>query len=302
MRKKTHMYNSRLRSLKSKTNTKTNLKFYLTKKCNLLSFLVFRPFAQEHTIFEFLYKLKRPISPKYAAKNLDVFIQEQRKITNVDTTIRDIEETNIILIIILVMILLFGIIFLLLKEKRHNEIKKKHAIMKLQISLAEQYIEKEKFKKNQMKDELEFKNKQLTSYAFSYEQKNRIIESLQEIVKKIENSKTNFEKIKYVKELKVVAKENLIADKNWECFRSFFEETQYRFHAKILSKHPNLKANDLKLCSVVMLNLTIKETAQVLGISPGSLKTSRYRLRKKLDLPAGKNILDYLISLELQKE
>ncbi|MDD7887968.1 hypothetical protein [Flavivirga sp. 57AJ16] len=291
MRKKTHIYNSRLRSLKSKTN----LKFYLTKKCNLFSFLVFRPFAQEHTIFEFLYKLKRPISPKFAAKNLDVFIPEQRKFTNVDTTIRGIEEPNIILM----MILLFVIIFLLLKEKRHNEIKKKHATMKLQISLAEQYIEKEKFKKNQMKDELEFKNKQLTSYAFSYEQKNRIIESLQEIVKKIENSKTNFDKIKYVKELKVVAKENLIADKNWECFRSFFEETQHGFHAKILSKHPNLKANDLKLCSVIRLNLTIKETAQVLGISPGSLKTSRYRLRKKLDLPAGENILDYLISLEL---
>src|SRR5690606_37757086 len=129
--------------------------------------------------------------------------------------------------------------------------------------------------------ELEFKDKQITSYALSFDQKNRIIEQLQEVVKKIEASPSPHDKMRHVKELKDIAKENLIADKNWECFRDFFQETQYGFHAKLLSKHPHLKPNDLKLCSVIRLNFSIKEAAQILGISPGSLKTSRYRLRKK---------------------
>src|SRR5690606_37494796 len=109
------------------------------------------------------------------------------------------------------------------------------------------------------------------------------------------------DKMRHVKELKDIAKENLIADKNWECFRDFFQETQYGFHAKLLSKHPHLKPNDLKLCSVIRLNFSIKEAAQILGISPGSLKTSRYRLRKKLELEPKQEIIDYLVLLETEK-
>ncbi|UOB16691.1 helix-turn-helix transcriptional regulator [Abyssalbus ytuae] len=183
-------------------------------------------------------------------------------------------------------------------NEKNLEIRKQHASMEFQISLAQKYIEREKLKQKELKQEIEFKNKQLTSYALNFEQKNRIIIELQEVVKKIEVSSTPVEKKEYVKELKKIAKENLTIDKNWECFRQFFQETQYGFHAKLLAKHPNLKANDLKLCSVIRLNLCIKETADVLGISPGSLKTSRYRLRKKLNLPSNKDIIDYLISFE----
>ncbi|MEE1964593.1 hypothetical protein V1387_18035 [Allomuricauda taeanensis] len=177
---------------------------------------------------------------------------------------------------------------------------RKQMAMEFQISLAEKYVHKEKAKQKELEQELEFKDKQLTSYALSFEQKNRIIEELQEIVKKIELTTSNTEKLRLVKDLKQVARENLLADKNWECFRDFFQETQHGFHAKLLSKHPDLKPNDLKLCSVIRLNLTIKEAAQVLGISPGSLKTSRYRLRKKMDLAPKSEIIDYLIHLENQ--
>jgi DNA-binding CsgD family transcriptional regulator len=182
--------------------------------------------------------------------------------------------------------------------REKNQALHKQIAMEFQISLAEKYIQKEKARQRDLEQELEFKDKQLTSYALSFEQKNRIIEQLQEIVKKIERTNSNPEKLRYVKELKQVAKDNLLADKNWECFRDFFQETQQGFHSKLLSKHPELKPNDLKLCSVIRLNLSIKEAAQVLGISPGSLKTSRYRLRKKLDLDSKREIIDYLLHLE----
>lgn len=174
----------------------------------------------------------------------------------------------------------------------------------LQRTMEERYMVKETVrdaetqKRQELEKELDFKNKQLTSYAFSYEQKNRVIEQLEDLVKKFESSPTVADKKIYAKKLKVITKENLIADKNWEHFRNFFEESQYGFHAKLLSKHPNLKPNDLKLCSIIRLNLSIKETANVLGISTGSLKTSRYRLKKKMGLDLGQEIIDYLIGME----
>ncbi len=40
----------------------------------------------------------------------------------------------------------------------------------------------------------------------------------------------------------------------------------------------------MKLCALIKLQLNLKESAAVLGISPESVKTARYRLRKKLDI------------------
>jgi len=77
-----------------------------------------------------------------------------------------------------------------------------------------------------------------------------------------------------------------------------FEQVHTDFYAKLISKHPDLRTNDLKICSLTRLNLNIKETASILGISPASVKTARYRLRKKLQLEPNQEIISYLINLE----
>jgi DNA-binding CsgD family transcriptional regulator len=60
-------------------------------------------------------------------------------------------------------------------------------------------------------------------------------------------------------------------------------------------KFPNLSATDLKLCAYLRLNLSSKETAQLLNISLKGVEISRYRLRKKLQLPTEVNLYDFLI-------
>lgn len=173
-------------------------------------------------------------------------------------------------------------------------------VLQYQITLAERYIKREKAKQKRLEQQLGLVNKQLTSYTFNYQQKNKIIDQLQEIVEKLETATSSTEKNALITTVKKLTKKNLIIDKNWEHFRNFFEETQFGFNAKMLSKHPKLRANDLKLCSLIRLNLNIKETAEILGISPGSVKTSRYRLRKKLNLKPKDEIIDYLVSLETE--
>lgn len=62
----------------------------------------------------------------------------------------------------------------------------------------------------------------------------------------------------------------------------------------MLNKHPNLTQNELKLCAYLRINLSSKEIAQMLNISPESLITKRYRLRKKLDLDTEDNLVKFL--------
>jgi DNA-binding CsgD family transcriptional regulator len=45
------------------------------------------------------------------------------------------------------------------------------------------------------------------------------------------------------------------------------------------------------------MNLSTKEMAQLMNISVRGVEISRYRLRKKLNLPTEVNLFDYLIGL-----
>jgi DNA-binding CsgD family transcriptional regulator len=55
-----------------------------------------------------------------------------------------------------------------------------------------------------------------------------------------------------------------------------------------------LSPTELRLCTLIKLNLNIKETASVLNIEPTSVKTARHRLRKKLKLDQGQDLAAFI--------
>jgi DNA-binding CsgD family transcriptional regulator len=152
-----------------------------------------------------------------------------------------------------------------------------------------------------LEDQLRHKNNQINSYFFNFQQKNNCINQLLTIVKDIELALPVHKK-DIVIELHANVKKSLTVEKNWEDFHSYFEDSQSEFYATLISKYPDLKPNDLKICSLLILNLPIKESANILSISPESLKTSRYRLRKKLNLKSKQSIVNHLISLKKENE
>lgn len=66
----------------------------------------------------------------------------------------------------------------------------------------------------------------------------------------------------------------------WNDFDRYFESINKNFYTRLKQAHPEISANDLKICALIKLNLSIKEMSTILNISPDSVKTSRYRLRK----------------------
>ena len=67
--------------------------------------------------------------------------------------------------------------------------------------------------------------------------------------------------------------------------------------SKLETKHPNLTPNDLKLCAYLRLNLSSKEIAPLLNISPRSVEVKRYRLRKKMNLLPKSSLANYILDL-----
>jgi DNA-binding CsgD family transcriptional regulator len=70
------------------------------------------------------------------------------------------------------------------------------------------------------------------------------------------------------------------------------------FVVNLKEKHASVTGNEIKLCTYLRMNLSTKEIAQLMNISVRGVEISRYRLRKKLQLPSEVNLFDYLISLQ----
>jgi FixJ family two-component response regulator len=75
-----------------------------------------------------------------------------------------------------------------------------------------------------------------------------------------------------------------------------FDMIHSNFLSRLKERFPDLSSNDLKLCAYLKMNLTSKEIAQLMSITIKAVEVSRYRLRKKMQIPSDMPLFDYLIN------
>ncbi|NMH28153.1 transcriptional regulator [Flavobacterium silvaticum] len=144
-------------------------------------------------------------------------------------------------------------------------------------------------KELQFTNDLEYKEGQLSAVAFQMLQKNELLEEIRNVLQQKE--------AQWEDRLTKIVNTNLSSDTNWKDFDKYFESVNKNFYTKVKSNYPEISQNDLKLCALIKLNLSIKEMASILNISPDSVKTARYRLRKKLGLNTEDNLTDFILSI-----
>jgi ligand-binding sensor domain-containing protein/DNA-binding CsgD family transcriptional regulator len=88
--------------------------------------------------------------------------------------------------------------------------------------------------------------------------------------------------------------QELKGENYWSEFNLYFNEVDQAFVQQLKNRHPKLTQNDLRLCALIRLNLTTKEIASLLNISVRGVEQSRYRLKKRLELDAETNLVDYI--------
>jgi len=66
------------------------------------------------------------------------------------------------------------------------------------------------------------------------------------------------------------------------------------FYIRLREKYPNLSEDEMRLTTLIRLNLSSEELVLIFNISAASLMTKRYRLRKKLNLKKNES-LEYVI-------
>jgi len=80
-------------------------------------------------------------------------------------------------------------------------------------------------------------------------------------------------------------------------FPTYLRHHDHNFLKQLNLKYTLLSPNDLKLCLLLRMNLSTKEIATLMGISPDSANKARYRLRKKMGLSPEKDLVQVLLKI-----
>ncbi len=194
---------------------------------------------------------------------------------------------------LLVLLLVSGYLIITKQRNRIKLDKEYHAAQHL---LAEVELQNSQLREQELQKELDFKNKELTSYTINFIRKNEVMEELRTAVQETRKM-ASAEVSSKLGKLNRIIDNTLDVDKDWEDFRLYFENVHKDFFKNLKTSFPDLGNSELKLCALVKLNLNMKETAAIMGISAESVKTARYRLRKKLDPPKEQTLTDFIMTL-----
>jgi len=77
-------------------------------------------------------------------------------------------------------------------------------------------------------------------------------------------------------------------------FYAEVEKIHKDFKIKLETNYPDLSDHEKKLATLIRLNLSNKEIATLMGISPKSVEVSRYRLKRKLGLEKESSLIEFI--------
>lgn len=198
--------------------------------------------------------------------------------------------TNFFLFSLAIMLIITGVITFLWQQ---NKAIKNKIVAEYRQSLIEEKYTVSNLKQKNLKQELEYKEKELVNMALYIVQKIEFIETLNNELKAMQKE-TAISKSDIVKKLTQLISTNVKIDKERIDFQLLVENVNQSFFIKLKEKFPNITENEKKLSALLRINLTSKDIASIYNISPSSVDMNRYRLRKKLNLITDENLVEFL--------
>jgi tetratricopeptide (TPR) repeat protein len=211
----------------------------------------------------------RKMDMKYQTERLN---QENRILQEQNNTYKAQQRTIYLALALTVILLVFVIIVLYLRQLTAKQ-------KSLLVIKEKQILENEK---HLMESKLSQKQNELLAVSTLQISTN---ESLLQIILRLRQI-ANLEKGNSAvsEELNMIAGsiEHIAKIDAWENFRNRFIEIHPRFFENLNKVCPELTNNDLKIASLIRMNLNTKEIAAITLKSVESIHVARYRLRKKL--------------------
>ena len=183
-------------------------------------------------------------------------------------------------------------------RKTEEKLRKQFEDRKLQQDYAQMEQEKVNAEQRQqmLQEQLSDTSREMATLALDAMARNRAIDNIRETLleKRRKGAITQAEMNAMLSQLGQSADN----DNFWELYQQHFNLIQNDFFKRLCDAYPSLTPTDLRFCALLRLNQTTKEIARFTGLSVRGVEGARYRLRKKLGLADGDNLVDFLINFK----
>jgi phosphate/sulfate permease len=188
--------------------------------------------------------------------------------------------------------------FLIVKRRKTRQLKYKLKALEENYLLKVEHLEKSIKDKIHLQEdlskELKFRQSEMVTMAMSIIRKNEFLNDLKEEIIKIKANTMDQEIRLRLNNLSLMITQDLSIDRDREKFQMHINEQNSNFIHKLSESFPSITDNEKRLASLLRLNLSSKEIASILNISPKSVEMNRYRLRKKLKVDPKINLNDFI--------
>ena len=209
-----------------------------------------------------------------------------------------IQRKNNILLIVLIIVFAAAVILLFflfrIKSTAFKRQKQLHEQENIINKQEKQIIQQEK---QLLQEQLESKNRELASKALEMIRYNDAISAVVDKLEKLnyvlrENPGAQKSIKEIIREIDANTRQNI-----WDEFEKVFKNIHSDFYKKLIEICPEISASEIKIAALLKLNLSTKEISAITYKSEGGIKTTRYRLRQKLNLSSDEKLVPFLMQL-----
>lgn len=194
-------------------------------------------------------------------------------------------------IVVITSISILGFLTALFSRRRGHII-----IAKNKQLIAEQDQILTALKNEQLQSEIKSKKRDLSDFAINLTQNQEWARILAGKLKEIKSTRGR-ERKKLFTDFEQNVKNKIKYDADTKEFYERLDKLSDAFYSQLMNKFPNLSKTEKQLCSLIRLKIESHEIATLQNITLSSLNTSRYRLRKKLNLTNNDNLDVFIQSL-----
>lgn len=248
-----------------------------------------------------------------AIQELDYRYQTEKKQAEINSLTRANRLKTYLMIASFVA--LVSIILLFINRRKQSRLKEKYyksreAMLQQEAQIANQNAQIEKENKEKallgerlkeeenlrLQNEIESTHRELASTTLYVQEKNKLLENLQEQISKF-LVKDNLQSRNELMAISKNIKNQISFENDWSKIKLHFEKVHPEFFDKLSAICPALTQNDLKNCAYIKMKLNHKEIASLMGLDYNSVKMARYRIKKKLNLSQEEDLNQYIESL-----
>ncbi len=155
-----------------------------------------------------------------------------------------------------------------------------------------------KFKKNKIEryshSSFVSENKNLARHVLELDQKRELLKRMTEKMKELSIGVGQVTKKRINSIINNIKLDS--STHHWDDFKVYFENVTPGFITKLSVKYPCLTSKDIKYCCYLKMNMSNEDIRYVLGINKESVRTHKYRLKKKMILEKEQDLKSYINS------